>query len=449
MLTLPASRAHCSGPWPCARCQWSRWRTTRTLPAFLFLTQNIHRWTTTSVLFSNIFQIKNTSLTFSHHLDTLGLLARLADPCRVVGSDAEAVPAQRRQARADVVGRVFTTTCGFSPALGIVPALLSDLHFVAQHGCASVVAGARPGEDHGLSGQLGNNGLGCWWGGLVWGEIQEQNIQSHRLVLFGAFSWIHIWDCVEETTNTSVASSQVTGGLHHSEIMKRVVPMTPRETVCWAEPLTFRTTTVYEPVSSGQAWKISTSLCVSLLRTDILGPPTTTWRGSMVEVHTETRISKWEYNVSSNTTNHWDKRYLGFIVDPAAGHGHRAAPELTVESGLLSYSDLHLLWRIHKLHRRSWGETQLVYRTKDMSTFPSGRVAVPSALLTFARGDWCLKVDVTVSCGDWRRRLIYRCVHEAGLWSIYPITCEQSCLVAGALQSTMHCTIRWRGRLHF
>ncbi|TNN82400.1 hypothetical protein EYF80_007235 [Liparis tanakae] len=88
----------------------------------------------------------------SHHLDALGLLARVADPCRVVGSDAEAVAAQRLQARTDVEGRVLTTTRGFGPALGTVLLLLSDLHFVAQHGRASVVAGTRPGEDHGLGG---------------------------------------------------------------------------------------------------------------------------------------------------------------------------------------------------------------------------------------------------------------------------------------------------------
>lgn len=52
--------------------------------------------------------------------------------------------------------------------------------------------------------------------------------------------------------------------------------MTLSGMVCWAEPCTVRTTTVYEPVSSGQAREISTTLCVSLLWTEILGPAATT-----------------------------------------------------------------------------------------------------------------------------------------------------------------------------
>ena len=36
--------------------------------------------------------------------------------------------------------------------------------------------------------------------------------------------------------------------------------------------------------------------------------------------------------------------YLVSVVNPAAGERDRAAPEFTVEPGLLSHSNLHLLW---------------------------------------------------------------------------------------------------------
>lgn len=83
--------------------------------------------------------------TCSSHLDTLRFLAWFADPCRVVGSDAEAVRSQRLQARLDVVGRAFTACGEFSPAPWLAQALRLSLHDVALHCLASVVAGTRPG----------------------------------------------------------------------------------------------------------------------------------------------------------------------------------------------------------------------------------------------------------------------------------------------------------------
>lgn len=132
---------------------------------FFFYIKYTHVNKTTSI-HANILYIHNFILTFSRHRDPLGLLAWFTDPCGVVGSDAEAVPTQRPEARADVVGCVFTKTGCHGPALGPV-LLLPDLHLVAQHGRASVVAGTRPGEDQRLGAQLGNDGLGCWWGGPV------------------------------------------------------------------------------------------------------------------------------------------------------------------------------------------------------------------------------------------------------------------------------------------
>lgn len=43
----------------------------------------------------------------------------------------------------------------------------------------------------------------------------------------------------------------------------------------------------------------------------------------------------------NSTENHC---YLVSVVNPAAGHRDGAASELTVEPGLLSHSNLHLLW---------------------------------------------------------------------------------------------------------
>lgn len=106
-------------------------------------------------------------LTWSGHLDTHRLLTWLADSCRIVGSDTEAVLSQRVQARADVVRCVFTTACHFSPAHRLVQALLFDLHNVALHSFASVVAGTRPGQDQRLTRQLGNDRLRRWWVRLV------------------------------------------------------------------------------------------------------------------------------------------------------------------------------------------------------------------------------------------------------------------------------------------
>lgn len=40
MLTLPAAHAHCSGPWLCAQCQQSLWRSPQTLPLFPLKTGN-------------------------------------------------------------------------------------------------------------------------------------------------------------------------------------------------------------------------------------------------------------------------------------------------------------------------------------------------------------------------------------------------------------------------
>lgn len=103
------------------------------------------------------------SLTCRGHLDTVGLLARLADARRVVGPDTEAVLSQRLQARADVVGCVLTTACYLGPAPRLVRAFLFDLHNVTQHSCASVEAGSSPAQDQGLGGQLGDDRWGCWW----------------------------------------------------------------------------------------------------------------------------------------------------------------------------------------------------------------------------------------------------------------------------------------------
>lgn len=109
-------------------------------------------------------------LTCSGHLDTLRFLAWFTYPCRVVGSDPEAVPSQRLQTRADVVGRAFATGGEFSPTWGLTQALWSDLHNVSLHGCASVVAGTRPGEDQGHPCLLGNDWLRCWWVRSVCGQ---------------------------------------------------------------------------------------------------------------------------------------------------------------------------------------------------------------------------------------------------------------------------------------
>ena len=45
-------------------------------------------------------------------------------------------------------------------------------------------------------------------------------------------------------------------------------------------------------------------------------------------------------------------------MDPAARHGQRAAAEGTVESGLSSTLDLHLLLTGRKLHHHSWGRRE-------------------------------------------------------------------------------------------
>lgn len=117
----------------------------------------------------------NISLTCSCHCDTLRLFTRLTVSCWVVRSDTEAVLAQRLKAWADVVGCVFTLAREFGPAPRSARALLSDLHNVTQNSCASIVAGTHPRQDQGLSGQLGNNRLGCWWIRSVWWDIQQQN----------------------------------------------------------------------------------------------------------------------------------------------------------------------------------------------------------------------------------------------------------------------------------
>lgn len=116
-------------------------------------------------------------LTCSGHLDTLRFLAWFADPCRVVGSNPEAVPSQRLQARADVVGCAFATGGEFSPTWSLTQAFWSGLHNVALHSFASVVAGTRPGQDQGHTCKLGNDWLRCWWvrsvcrqSGLWWHE---------------------------------------------------------------------------------------------------------------------------------------------------------------------------------------------------------------------------------------------------------------------------------------
>ena len=109
--------------------------------------------------------------TCSSHLDRLGFLAWLADPCWVVGPDAEAVLSQRLQPRLDVVARAFTTCGEFSPAPWLARALRSNLYYVSLHCLASVVAGTSPGQDQGLTRQLGNNWLGGWWVRSVCREI--------------------------------------------------------------------------------------------------------------------------------------------------------------------------------------------------------------------------------------------------------------------------------------
>lgn len=52
------------------------------------------------------------------------------------------------------------------------------------------------------------------------------------------------------------------------------------------------------------------------------------------------------------TVHRHRRHYLVSVVNPAAGHRHTAAPELTVKSGLLAHSNLHLLWWVEKLYRR-------------------------------------------------------------------------------------------------
>lgn len=108
--------------------------------------------------------------TCGSHLDTLGLSAGFADPCRVVGSDAEVVLSQRLQARLDVVRRAFAARGELRPAPRLARALRLNLHYVALHRLASVVAGTRPGQDQGLTRQLGHNGLGRWW---VWSVCRK------------------------------------------------------------------------------------------------------------------------------------------------------------------------------------------------------------------------------------------------------------------------------------
>ncbi|KAA8581494.1 hypothetical protein FQN60_003075, partial [Etheostoma spectabile] len=96
----------------------------------------------------------------------------------------------------------FATFNTGQTSLRLVLALLSDLHVVAQHCCTSIVAGARPGQDQRLSGQLGNYRLGCWW-------VRAQQATGTQLLLNSQCSRA----CSPTRTSTlSGGSTNSTGG---------------------------------------------------------------------------------------------------------------------------------------------------------------------------------------------------------------------------------------------
>ena len=189
---------------------------------------------------------------------------------------------------------------------------------------------------------------------------------------------------------------------------KPISPMTLRETVCWAEPCLFRTTTEYEPASAGQAWEISTLLNVSLLLTDILGPPATTWRGGTQQELYWLWSSEWEHEVTDPTTT-------GALTAPCLCCKSSSRPMELSCSWTHSAAGPALLlgpppaqaglWTPEEVLRRS---SLLVSIKHEWSSAFFTLVVDMLWQLTFSSRDFCLKVCGV--CGGRARRWTYRCV---------------------------------------
>lgn len=273
MLTLQVFRERCSGLWPCVWCQWSRWYTSYALPSFSLQTQkNTQRWQISLLTDGRTHEISSNILQITY----------LQSPCS---------PTQ-------TPGLVHWSllSCRLSHGSGTAPeapgltghgkmCFYSDLLLQSSPGpLYSSLPRRNPTQlchHHSLDRSRTEPGIE-WSSGKQQVGMQVDQVDlkfKSRMPIF-----------VINKSKSLQQEAQRIPVLHRLR-PKWVSPMTLRETVCWAEPFLFCTITVYEPVSAGQVWKTSTSLCVSLLLKDILGPPSTTCRESKVEVHIKTFTS--------------------------------------------------------------------------------------------------------------------------------------------------------------